>query len=169
MIKYCRERWNKNQQTLRKKLEEDIVSLSTCDYKYLVTLTVKYILGDEWDAENITEVNNGGYMGTLLYLIPRKVYFYPSENEYLMTFCWYGSSCSERLGEGFVCEDYDILSELQQYGTEYVRFTTCPINLTGKTNPINCYMSICKYIVANMIQPYNKNKRHTYNKKKRHK
>ena len=35
MIKYCLDRWNKNQQVLREELEKD-PSLNSCNYAYLV-------------------------------------------------------------------------------------------------------------------------------------
>ena len=73
MIKYCLDCWNKNQQSLREQLEKD-ASLNSCEYEYLVKLVTRYILGKEWDAENITVVDNGDYQGTLLFLIPRDTY-----------------------------------------------------------------------------------------------
>lgn len=91
MIKYCLDRWNKNQQTLRDQLEKD-TSLNFCDYKYLVELVTRYILGHGWDAENITVVDDGDYQGTQLFLIPEDTY-QPSEYQYLMTYVGYGS-CS---------------------------------------------------------------------------
>lgn len=90
-VKYCLDCWNKNQQSLREQLEKD-ASLNSCEYEYLVKLVTRYILGKEWDAENIIVVDNGDYQGTLLFLIPRDTY-QPSEDEYLMTYVGYGS-CS---------------------------------------------------------------------------
>lgn len=131
MIKYCLDCWNKNQQTLRKKLEED-ASLNACDYKYLVELITKYILGEEWDAENITEVDNGAYQGTLLFLIPRDTY-QPSEYQYLMTYVGYGS-----------CSSCDTLQGIQGYDTE-----------SATPEQLNEYMALCKDLITNMILPYN--------------
>lgn len=79
MIKYCLNRWNENHQKLRQQLETD-TSLNGCDYKYLVELVTKFILGKEWDAENITVVDNGDYQGTQLFLIPEDTY-QPSEDD----------------------------------------------------------------------------------------
>lgn len=131
MIKYCLDCWNKNQQTLREKLAED-TSLNNCDYMHLVELITKYILGEEWDANNITEIDNGAYQGTILFLIPRDTY-QPSEYEYLMTYIGYGS-CS-------VC---DTLQGIQEW---------------GKTKPtpeqLDDFMALCKDLITNMIRPYN--------------
>lgn len=95
MIKYCLRKWEENKEKLEKSLLED-KSLNTCDYKHLVEKVVEVILnngdGKTWDVGNITEIDNGDYQGTLLYLIPEDTY-QPSEYEYLMTYVGYGS-CS---------------------------------------------------------------------------
>lgn len=83
MLKYCVEKWDKNKTLLMNALqgEEIYNELRVCIYADLVQLVVKYILNDgkeeeydtgEWDENNITEVDNGDYQGTLLYLIPAK-------------------------------------------------------------------------------------------------
>lgn len=132
MIKYCLDCWNKNQQSLRQQLETD-TSLNDCDYKYLVELVTKYILGSEWDAENITVVDNGDYQGTQLFLIPKDTY-QPSEYEYLMTYVGYGS-----------CSGCDALQAIQDY-----RYNT-PLT----SNQVEEFMTLCKDLVTNMILPYN--------------
>ena len=131
MIKYCLERWNKNQDALRKQLEEDI-SLNSCDYEYLVKLVAKHILGEEWDAESITTIDNGDYQGTLLFLIPRNTY-QPSEFDYLMTYIGYGS-----------CSLCDTLQGIQ----DWAKKKPTPEQLNG-------YMTLCKDLITNMILPYN--------------
>lgn len=139
MIKYCLDKWNANHKRLEAVLAAD-TALNKCDYKYLVKLVVKHILNgpadsvidDEWDAENITEVDNGDYQGTLLFLIPRNTY-QPSEYEYLMTYTWYGS-----------CSGCDTLQSIQNYGEE-------PIN----DRQLKMFMALCKDLVTNMIKPYN--------------
>ena len=129
MIKYCLDRWNKNQQTLRDQLEKD-TSLNFCDYKYLVELVTRYILG--WDAENITVVDDGDYQGTQLFLIPEDTY-QPFEYQYLMTYVGYGS-----------CSGCDTLQAIQDYGEK-------PLTPEQVTD----FMSLCKDLVTNMIKPYN--------------
>lgn len=52
------------------------------EYLKLVKLVVKFILNggkedfdyESFDVDNITEVNNGDYQGTLIYLIPLSYY-----------------------------------------------------------------------------------------------
>lgn len=135
MLKYCYEKWNKN----RNKLEEALrkTDLSQVEYRDLLVLTVENILNDDdygpkWSTKEITEINNGSYQGTLLYLIPEDDY-QPSEWQYLMTYIGYGS-CS-------VC---DLLQSIQPYSQEEI-----------DDDDIKNFMSLCKDFVTNMIKPYN--------------
>lgn len=132
MIKYCLSRWNENQQKLRHQLEIDI-ALNVCNYEYLVKLITKFILGKEWDAENITVIDNGDYQGTLLFLIPQNTY-QPAEYEYLMTYVGYGSCSGCDTLQAIQGEVSDILLEPEQ---------------------VEDFMVLCKHLVANMILPYN--------------
>ncbi|MFQ4588371.1 hypothetical protein C4V12_02400 [Clostridioides difficile] len=116
-------------------LESDFINRdSYCSYEDLVKLSVKHILNDnineddEWDVDNISEIDNGHYQGTLLYLIPKKTY-QPNEYEYLMTYVGYGS-----------CSDCDTLINIQDSDSE---------------DSIEDYMCLCKDIICNIIKPYN--------------
>lgn len=133
MIKYCLNQWNKNQSVLRKQLETD-TSLNECDYEYLVKLVIKYILENDWDAENITTINDGDYQGILLFFIPKHIYS-PSEYEYLMTYVNYGS-----------CAFCDTLKHIQDY-----KCNDDPVT----EEQICDFMKLCKDLVTNMICPYN--------------
>jgi hypothetical protein len=83
-----------------------------------------------FDTENITEINNGDYSGTLLYLIPFDTYE-PSESEYLMTYVGYGScSCCDTL-----------------QGIQY--------SIDENDKHINDFMILCRDIVSHIIRPYN--------------
>ncbi|EGT3640495.1 TPA: hypothetical protein ACP6IR_000056 [Clostridioides difficile] len=136
MIKYCKEKWIKNKTRLHEALlESDFINRdSYCSYEDLVKLSVKHILNDnineddEWDVDNISEIDNGDYQGTLLYLIPKKTY-QPNEYEYLMTYVGYGS-----------CSDCDTLINIQDSDSE---------------DSIEDYMCLCKDIICNIIKPYN--------------
>jgi hypothetical protein len=135
MLKYCYEKWNKNQNSLEAKLRE--VDLSAQNYESLLALTIDCIFNDgdynyQWDTESITEIDNGDYQGTLLYLIPESTY-QPSEREYLMTYMGYGS-----------CSGCDLLQAIQPWSKE---------DTTEET--IKNFMSLCKDFVTNMIKPYN--------------
>jgi len=148
MIKYCKEKWNANKEKLEAVLRND-THLNDCDYMYLLKLTVENILNtgidtfterDRLSVENITEVDNGDYQGTLLFLIPYDCY-QPNEMEYLMTFIDYGS-----------CSGCDTLMGIQDYGEK-----------PPTEDQVKEYMMLCKDMIMNMIKPYNYGWR--YNKK----
>lgn len=142
MIKYCLKKWNKNKSALLDALRQD-KTLNECDYKHLVELVVQHILNGsigldddcEWDSSKITEIDNGDYQGTLLYLIPSETY-QPSEYEYLMTYVGYGS-----------CSGCDTLQSIQGWGSESVR--------------IPDFMKLCLDIVSSIVKPYNTGWRNT--------
>ena len=130
MLKYCKDKWSKNEELLRQALSFE--TLDCLEYKDLVKLTVKWILNGEendfwnWDYNNITCIDNGDYQGTLLYLIPKNTY-QPAEYQYLMTYVDYGS-----------CSGCDTLQSIQSKNCE-----------------VSEYMKLCKDIVCNIVKPYN--------------
>lgn len=139
MIKIMKDRWSKNNGKLREALAER-TDLNECGYKDLVKLTFQYIFNstsdelcsDALDVEHITEIDDGDYQGTLIYMIPFDTY-QPSAGEYLMTFVSYGS-----------CSGCDTLQAIQDYGE-------------GKLteSQLNDFMSLCKDLVCETIRPYN--------------
>lgn len=138
MIKYCKEMWTKNEH----KLKESILKHKNMDdlnYLDIVKLTVENILnynGDiEWNIDNITEIDNGDYQGTLLYLIPSNTY-QPDESEYLITYVGYGS-----------CSGCDTLQSIQY-------------DSVSEEEKLTDYITLCRDIVCNMIKPYNNGWRH---------
>ena len=149
MIKYCIEKWDKNKDILRSalgnnKLLNHVLNknddpLEYLEYKDLVKLTVMFILNDEneWDVNKITEIDDGDYQGTLLYLIPEDTY-QPNSSEYLMTFVEYGS-----------CSGCDTLQAIQ-----------CFLDIKDRDESINDLMNLCKDLICNMIKPYNTGWRH---------
>ena len=134
MLKIVVEKWRKN----KKKLEDVFrtkTGWNSCTYLDLVKETVNIILNDEsdkWDIKHITEIDNGDYQGTLLYLIPEKTY-QPSEYEYLMTHVSYGS-----------CSGCDTLLAAQEWGDGLL-----------KERQIKEFMSMSLHLLENMIKPYN--------------
>lgn len=144
MIKFCKEKWDKNKGLLEKALRER-TDLNSCEYKTLVEMVVKYIFndGEEWHTydyhgkayrdDRVTEIDDGDYQGTLLFLIPNADY-QPSENDYLMTYVGYGS-----------CSGCDTLQSIQD----------CFYGETLTDDQISHFMNLCKDIVQNTIKPYN--------------
>ena len=143
MLKVLVEKWNKNKERLSKALRR--TDLEHVDYKDLVRLTFDEIyndgVGDEdylWygklDTKHITEVDDGDYQGTLLFLIPFNRY-QPTECDYLMTYIGYGS-----------CSGCDTLQGIQN---------DLPCYGQPTEQNIADFMGLCRDIICNTIKPYN--------------
>ncbi len=136
MLKYCYKQWDKNKDRLEAALRK--TDISRVEYRDLLILTVENIFNDSeycqprWNTKRITQIDDGDYQGTLLFLIPEDTY-QPSEYEYLMTYIGYGS-----------CSCCDTLQSIQPYSDEE---TT--------DEDIDEFMTLCKDFVTNMIKPYN--------------
>lgn len=100
--------------------------------KKVVSIILNGGENEKWDAGNVTEIDNGYYQGTLLFLIPRDTY-QPAEYDYLMTYVGYGS-----------CSGCDTLQAIQDCGE-------------GKLNEsqVKDFMTLCRDLVCAMIKPYN--------------
>lgn len=140
MLKYCLKKWHENRDKLEMAIRKD-ANLNDCNYTYLLKLLVEHVLngGDcgvcneyKLQANHITEIDDGDYQGTLVYLIPFDTY-QPSECDYLMTYVGYGS-----------CSGCDTLQAIQSWED------APPTELQVKG-----YMSLCKDMLTNMIKPYN--------------
>jgi hypothetical protein len=145
MLKFCVEQWDKN----KGKLEQDIINnlkeYNDYSYKELIKKVVALVIndkdsdyGDDWDSEHITEIDNGDYQGTLLYMIPLKTY-QPAEYDYLMTYVGYGS-----------CSGCDTLQAIQMWFWD-----DKDVEQGKKDQFIRDMMSLCKDLVQNIIKPYN--------------
>jgi hypothetical protein len=141
MLKFCVEQWDKNKKKLEKHITENLWMWNEFEYKEVVEKVVEYIFNDDesdysdaYDSENITQIDNGDYQGTLLYIIPRKTY-QPSEDEYLMTFVGYGS-----------CSGCDTLQSVQDVNEEDEK---------SKEGFVKDMMFLCLHIIQNTIKPYN--------------
>ena len=137
MIKFCLKQWDKNKDYLENELRNSN-ELDSFEYLDLVKLIVINILNRDltvsgYNEENITQIDNGDYQGTQLFMIPERTY-QPSANEYLLTFIDYGS-----------CSGCDTLLSIQSNTYD------------GSDNEsvISDYMTLCKDIVCNIIKPYN--------------
>lgn len=144
MIKICLEAWDKYNGELeawyRSLSVEDLNCLS---YKNITTTVFSMISRymheschcyAELDLDNVVEINNGDYQGTLLYLIPFDTY-QPSEGEYLMTYVGYGS-----------CSCCDTLQGLELWG-DYTE--------NEYENVIKGHMTLARDILSHIIRPYN--------------
>ncbi len=137
MIKYCLKKWDANKDKLEQ-FYRTTTGWNDCNYLDIVKAVVTHVLNDNddyyayrWDADGITEIDNGDYQGTLLYLIPKNCY-QPSEFDYLITYVYYGS-CSG-------CDTLLAIQQTGQYLTDY---------------QIKDFMTLSKDIITNMKKPYN--------------
>ena len=100
MVKVVKEGWGKHKEELRAKLNAicfgGMSFYLSISYVDLVNIALQTIvepeLKEKLDYNNLHELDDGDYQGTLLYLIPF-VGYQPSHYQYLMTTMWYGS-CS---------------------------------------------------------------------------
>lgn len=140
MIKFAIQQWDKNKDKLEeyyKKYVNDNFKNGYFDvyfnYDEVVKNLVKYVYNDDefnFNPDGITEIDNGDYQGTLLYLIPEDTY-QPSETEYLMTYAGYGS-----------CSGCDTLLGILE-GSE------------NKEEAVKELMDLSLHLVQNTIKPYN--------------
>lgn len=138
MLKVLVRKWDENKDKLQHELSTRR-GLNSCEYKDLVKLTFEVIYNsgevcdyNQLDLDHMTEIDNGDYQGTLLYLIPFDSY-QPNEYEYLMTYVGYGS-----------CSGCDTLLNIQDYGDELL-----------SVSQVKDFMKLCKDILTNTIKPYN--------------
>lgn len=138
IMKTC---WNENQHLLRAHLAGRR-DLNTIEYTELVKTTLNYIyncsdqvdLYRRLDLEHLTEVDDGDYQGTRLFIVPFRGY-QPSESDYIITFVNYGS-----------CSGCDTLLNIQEWHREGEAATE---------RQLNDFMVLCKDIVCNAVKPFN--------------
>lgn len=133
MIKYAERQWNKNYNALFSELSKryDPDYWETPNYEDLFRLVAEHILGEDWDKEKITVIDDRERsFGSILFIIPRKAAVC-YECDYLMTHINCGNSL-----------DGDALVTAHYYATTKDEFV---IEL----------MLTCKQMVSNLICPYN--------------
>ena len=102
MIKEFVDRWDSK----KDHLESWLKTKHPDSYKELVTKVMEMLEDENWeygecpDSSQITEIDNGDYQGTLLYLIPVKTY---QPNDYYFVKVGYGSCSGCDTLEGIRC------------------------------------------------------------------
>ena len=143
MIKFCVEKWDKNKEELEADILFNLEYYLECNYLELVQKVVHFIFNDgeeseiytdKYNVEKITEIDNGDYQGTLLYLIPSDTY-QPASYDYLLTYVEYGS-----------CSGCDTLQNAQS-GVRYGEGNVQEV--------VSDFMTLCLHLVQNTIKPYN--------------
>ena len=116
MIKLFAKAWEKNSKNLEKWFAENTQDKYS-DYKVIwkavLDIVVNPIMRRPFDTERITEVDDGEYQGTLLFITPFDTY-QPCHYEYVLTFVDYGScsGCDTLLAINHF-DDADLPTELQ--------------------------------------------------------
>lgn len=139
MLKIMRDKWAKNEGKLKEAIAK-IEDINELEYKDLVKLAFEEIFNDEEREfaynkprlllKAITEIDDGDYQGTLVYLIPFDTY-QPGEGDYLMTYVGYGS-----------CSGCDTLQNI----------ASCYHDRRMQNKDL---LELCKDIITNTIKPYN--------------
>ena len=135
MLKYCKDKWFENKDKLEKAVRDECIG-NLC-YCGLVKMVVEYILNPSDTKENedifnhnqITEIDNGDSQGTMLYTIPRDT-DYPSPEDYLITYVYYGSCPGSDTLEAIKVDD-DIERQIKDI------------------------MKLCMDLVSNIVKPFN--------------
>lgn len=140
MIKEFIDKWQKD----KDKLEEYLRTTPQSEYstyRALLEKTIELVLngecGDEFsdlDIKRITEIDDGDYQGTLVYMIP-KCKYQPSADDYVVTYVWYGS-----------CSGCDTLLSISSYKD----------GLPTKSQ-VNKYMLLCLHMIERMKYVYDEN------------
>lgn len=130
MIKQFIEAWNENKGDLEEYFRTHIQS-EYDNYKALVIKIFDIVINPylfecyKYDTEKITEIDDGHYQGTQIFLLHRATY-QPSVEDYVYTHTYYGS-----------CNGCDTLLSIQDWG--YDCFPS--------DNQVKDYMALCLHLI----------------------
>ena len=118
MITEIIEQWEQNKSKLKNYFETTTQNEYN-QYKIILKKTFELCF-KEYDHKKITEIDNGDYQGTLIFLIPEDTY-QPRERNYLFTSVSYGSCSGCDTLQRIIndSDDYDELPNEKQV-TEYM-------------------------------------------------
>lgn len=139
MLKILKDKWFEHEGALKERISK-IENIHSINYLDLVKFSFTYIF-PVVDTDRITEIDDGEYQGTIIYMLPFDTY-QPGAGEYLMTFVEYGS-----------CSGCDTLEYIKSNSYTY---DSCQPNVSQVTD----LMHLCRDIVCNTIKPYNYGWRH---------
>lgn len=139
MLTIIKTQWNVNREHLKGEITKFLNEKEYPCYQDLVELVFKEVYNYGLEDYNgveaikidaITEIDNGDYQGTLLFLLPFDT-CQPAEYEYLMTYADYGS-CSG-------CDTLQsIMSDSNRERQEKDLLKLCEDILTNTIKPYNC-------------------------------
>lgn len=138
MLKIMKKAWGQNEKKLRDRIIDIVKTdkLHDIEYKDLLVITLETIYNnynciDHYvktiDLNSITEIDDGDYQGTLVYLIPFDRY-QPNAEDYLMTYVEYGS-----------CSCCDTLQNIKY----------------DSSTQVDDLMTLCRDMIVRLIRPYN--------------
>ena len=129
MIDYIAKEWGNNKNNLEEYFKNNIQDKYCHSYLDILKKVFELVLiEEEYDLEKITQVDDGDYQGTLIFLIPKKTY-QPSVDDYLITSVNYGS-----------CSGCDTLQSIHEYDYE---------RLPGEQE-ISSYMLLALHLIQKM-------------------
>lgn len=148
MLKYCVEKWHKNKELLEHAIRSNLQNWEYWSYADLVQLIVTCILNDgedsigfsshKYDPDHITEIDDGEYQGTWLFMIPRNTY-QPDPGDYLFTYVNYGSCSGCDTLQGIHDDAYFAKNKGEDEREKIVKD----------------YLNLCLHLLQNMVKPYN--------------
>lgn len=144
MLKIMKKAWGQNEKKLRDRIIDIVKTdkLRDIEYKDLLVISLETIYNnydcinqrlETIDLISITEIYDGDYKGTLVYLIPFDRY-QPNAEDYLMTYVEYGS--------------YSYCDTLRGIKDDY------SINMDSGTQ-VDDLMTLCRDMIVRLIRPYN--------------
>ena len=142
MNKYCIDKWDKNRDKLKGVIENS-KGHHFWDYIDLVKLVIENILNDSedkyerWDMNDITEIDQGDYQGTKLFIFHRCGYP-PNSGDYMITEVGYGSYTAYGTLESIQWDNYN-------YGGS---------NKEPTEGQVKDYMTLCLHLIQQMRSPY---------------
>jgi len=119
MITEIISQWDKNKGKLEEYFKNTKQSEFSDSYLSILKKIFELVLTDEeWQLDKITEVDDGDYQGTLLFIIPKDTY-QPSVGDYLFTSVSYGScsGCDTLQGIGSYDDEIPNENQVAEYMT----------------------------------------------------
>ena len=142
MIKDFVQAWDANKSKLESYMRTHNTDEFAEDYEALVRLLFTIVINPYLDEKHgdsfvfltgkITVIDDGDYQGTQLFIIPRDTY-QPSEDDYVMTYVYYGS-----------CSCCDTLLAITEYGSHEL-----PNDVQ-----VSELMTLCLHLLQRCVYPF---------------
>lgn len=120
MIPEVIKQWDDKKHLLEEYFKTTIQDEYAGSYKSILEKVITYVITNkdeyEYNAKGITEIDDGDYQGTKIFLIPLDTY-QPSASDYLITNTYYGScsGCDTLQAISYKTEEVPNEEELKEY------------------------------------------------------